>query len=38
MTFLQKTCEFGDPIQLKTEVRLKKLEVQRSVRDEIENI
>jgi hypothetical protein len=34
---LQKMREFRDPIQLKTEVKLKKIEVWRLIRDEIKN-
>lgn len=38
MTFLQKVCEFDEPIQLKTKIKLKKLEVWKSIRYEIKNI
>jgi hypothetical protein len=37
MIFLWKVCEFDKPIQLKTRVKLKKLEVQKLIRDEIKN-
>jgi hypothetical protein len=36
--FIVKACEFGDQTQLKIGVKLKKLEVWRLIKDEIENI
>jgi len=35
MIFSQKTREFRDQIRLKTEVKLKKLKVQRSINNQI---